>query len=705
MMNRWQDQEVREFEAQFAAAGEGPAGTDIARRVYTSRLLGRDATLVLHGGGNTSVKVTQRDLLGRDIEVLCVKGSGWDLVDIEPPGLPAVRLDALRELRQLDALSDDDMVNAVRGALLDSRAPNPSVEALLHAFLPHKFVDHTHANAILALTDQPDPELHVRRALGDEVLVLPWIMPGFPLAQVVAQAYEKSPNCIGIVLAKHGLLTFGETAEQSYGRTIELVARAQQYLDDQVSDAVRKSHEAVAPLPLAEREQALAKLLPVLRGACAAPIERSCGPDFARVVTDARIDDEHAAFGLRDDARELCQSNPITPDHVIRTKGHYLYLSREDWQKPERVRALVAEFEQGYRGYYEESAQSLSPNHMHSPKPVVCVVAGVGVVALHPDVRGARIAADIAEHTLRVKATANALGGFAPLTDGELAEMEYWPLELQKLGKKQAPELLGQVAIVTGAAGAIGAGICEVLLERGATVFGSDIDATRLASLQERLGSNGGRFAVHTADLTDAEQVQQMFAACAVKFGGVDCVVPNAGIAHVSAIEDMEHASFQRVLDVNATATMLVLQQAARMFRQQQTGGSVVLQASKNCFAPGKSFSAYSASKAAALQLGRIAAMEFAELSVRVNIVNADAVFGDHEIPSQLWREVGPDRMRARGLDEQELRDFYRDRSLLKQPVTPRHVGEAVAWFASMRTPTTGSVLPVDGGLPEAFPR
>ena len=690
MPDLWSDDEAAAFVERFGDAGEA-----VALRVYTSRLLGRDPSLVLHGGGNTSVKTTCRDLLGREVEVLCVKGSGWDLADIEPPGLPAVRLAALRELRSLDALADQDMVNAVRGALLDCRAPNPSVEALLHAFLPHAYIDHTHADAILALTDQPDSGLHVRAALGEDVLVLPWIMPGFPLAKAVAAAFEASPSCVGIVLAKHGLFTFGATAKESYQRTVDLVDRAQRYVDAAIVTAAGPEASA---LPLAARREALAAALPVLRGACAVVA------GGARVVADARLDDDLAAFGARADAAALCATHPITPDHVIRTKGPYLHLSEADWSEPDRIRARVDEYAVSYRRYYEASARRISPEHMHAPTPVVAVLAGVGVVALHASRKGARVAADIAEHTLRVKAQAQALGEFVALSDDELAEMEYWPLELSKLGSKLAPELQGQVALVTGAAGAIGVGVCEVLLERGACVLATDVDADRLEKASARLGG-GERLRTVVADVTAPADAARLFDACCVTFGGVDCVVPNAGVAHVRSIEEMEHEAFQRVLDVNATGTMLVLQQAARVFRAQGTGGAVVLQASKNVFAPGARFGAYSASKAAALQLGRVAAMELAELKVTVNVVNADAVFGDEDVPSRLWAEVGPDRMKARGLDARQLRDYYRERSLLKQEVTPRHVGEAVAWFAAQRTPTTGAVLPVDGGLPEAFPR
>jgi rhamnose utilization protein RhaD (predicted bifunctional aldolase and dehydrogenase)/NAD(P)-dependent dehydrogenase (short-subunit alcohol dehydrogenase family) len=705
MVDLWNDAEARDFCERYQ-----DAGSDLALRVYTSRLLGRDPRLVLHGGGNTSVKTRQRDLFGREVEVLCVKGSGWDLVDIEPPGLPAVRLDVLRELRQLKDLSDDDMVNAVRGALLDSRAPNPSVEALLHAFLPQAFVDHTHANAILALTDQPDPDHHVLEALGSTVLVLPWIMPGFPLAKAVADAFEQNPDCTGIVLAKHGLFTFGDTAEESYRRTVTLVGLADSYIEQRLGGVPAMLQGAAKPLSSEERVAALAEVLPALRGACAqhacAQHTAAVGSDsVVRVIADASTSDDLAAFGMNAGAAALCATNPITPDHVIRTKGHYLHLAQDDWQSADRIFELVGEYEAGYRRYYEASARCISPDHMHPAKPIVVVLAGVGLVALHHNAKAARIAADIAEHTIRVKAAAQALGQYVALADGELAEMEYWPLELKKLGKQQAPELAGQVALVTGAAGAIGAGIAEVLLEQGACVFATDIDAARLGVLSQRLSAPPGHFVTHVADVTSPKEVEYLFAACASRFGGVDCVVPNAGVAHVQSIDEMDHAAFARVMDVNATATMLLLKEAARLFKRQRTGGSVVLQASKNVFAPGARFGAYSASKAAALQLGRIAAMEFAELSVRVNMINADAVFGDEEVPSQLWEDVGPDRMRARGLDEHQLREYYRDRSLLKQQVTPRHVGEAVAWFASLRTPTTGAVFPVDGGLPEAFPR
>lgn len=700
MQSRWNDSEAREFVARYAAHGEA-----VALRVYTSRLIGSDPELVLHGGGNTSVKAVARDLLGREVPVLHVKGSGSDLGAVEPQGLPAVRLEPLRELRALDRLDDQAMVDAVRGALLDSRAPNPSVETLLHAFLPHAFVDHTHANAILVLTDQPDADAHLQEVYGHDVAVLPWIMPGFPLAKAVAEAFERHPKCRGIVLKKHGLFTFGGSARESYERTIELVDRAEHYIARHIGGRPAMLGGEPAPLPMAERRALLLRVLPLLRGAVAIEQDTPCGPQWRRAIAVARCGDEIASFCAHEAAPVLLSQGPITPDHVIRTKGHYLFLSREEAQDHNSCRSLVASFAAGYRRYVEAYAPQLLRNPALRCPPNILAIEGVGLVALQPTVQAARIAADIAEHTLRVKAAAHALDNYEALPEAELAAMEFWPLELAKLGKEQPAVLAGQVALVTGAAGAIGCGIVEALLEAGACVCATDVDGARLEVVMQRFGKHRAQLVGSVADLCDPAAVERVFAECTMAFGGVDVVVPNAGIAHVSRLEAMDPARFQTVLAVNTTGTMLVLKEAAKVLRAQGTGGSVVVQASKNTFAPGAGFGAYSASKAGALQLARIAALEFAEFGVRVNAVNADAVFGDDEVPSQLWQMVGPERMQARGLDAAGLRDYYRQRSLLKTTVRPRHVGEAVVFFASQRTPTTGAVLPVDGGLPEAFPR
>ncbi len=698
MQSRWTTEEARTFIDRYA----GAHGEDLALRVFSSRLIGRDEDLVLHGGGNTSVKTTVKDLLGEPVEVICVKGSGWDLVDIEPAGLPACRLEPLRRLRAVDAMTDEEMVNQVRIQLLDAKAPTPSVETLLHAFLPHRFVDHSHADAILVLTNQPDGEALIHAALGADIPVLPWIMPGFPLAKAVADAYEANPSCEGIVLLKHGLFTFGDDARTSYERMVTLVDKAERFCAQRIAGKPRMTTSAGGG---EDDARALAgEVLPTIRGALA--LDRG-NRLYTRFVASWRGDDDLVAFSRHPDARALLELGPMTPDHVIRTKGSYLVLSEAEARDPAVVRARIADYARDYEAYFEANrARVALPPTMLDPHPRVVVVEGAGLFAFGPERKAAKIAGDLAEHTLRAKALAAALGRYEGLPPAELFDMEYWSLEQAKLGSKQPQPLAGRVALVTGGSGAIGYGIALELLRAGAHLFLTDVDLDALervtALLREKVP--GAPLESARLDVTSTASVDAAFQACVLAFGGLDVLVPNAGIAHVSTLKDMDDERFRQVVDVNLTGTMTVLRAAARLFEQQQTGGAVVLQASKNVFAPGAQFGAYSASKAGAAQLGKIAALELAPHGVRVNMVNADAVFGG-DVPSGLWAEVGPDRMQARGLDAEGLEAYYRDRSLLRVPVTAEHVGKAVVFFAAETTPTTGATLPVDAGVAAAFPR
>ena len=697
--SRWSDAEAQEFITRYVEQH----GEDLALRVYTSRLIGRDEDLVLHGGGNTSVKTTAQDLVGDSLEVLAVKGSGWDLVDLEPPGLPLVSLPPLLRLQELEAMSDEEMVNEVRRRLLDTSAPNPSVETLLHAALPHKFVDHTHADAILVLTNQPDGEAKIREALGDKVAVLPWIMPGFPLAKAVSQAYQDNPAVEGIVLLHHGIFTFGDDARTSYERMIDLVAAAESYIEGS-SPAETMCSVASAEEP-PELESDVARVLPVIRGALAS---RAPEGGFTRLQCSWRREADLLAFSRHEDCARLIATGPLTPDHVLRTKSRYLFLTPEQAADPAQCRTVLDEYQKEYLAYFEENKDRVAQKPtMLDPSPRAIVVPGLGLFGFGSSKRAAEIAGDIGEHTLRSKAQAMAIGSYTGLTDAELFEMEYWSLEQAKLGRKKPPILAGQIALVTGGAGAIGAAVSSGLARSGASVVVADLDRDAAQRVVDTIrGDVSGAAAIAVGmDVADPDSVEAGFAATILEFGGVDILVANAGIAHVSALRDMDPSAFKSVLDVNLFGTMTVLQQAARILESQGTGGSVVVQASKNVFAPGAAFGAYSASKAGQHQLGKIAAMEFASLGVRVNMINADAVFGD-SVPSGLWAEVGPDRMKARGLDEQGLRNYYRERSLLKMEVTPDHVAAAVVFLASEQAAaTTGTTLTVDGGVAGAFPR
>jgi rhamnulose-1-phosphate aldolase/alcohol dehydrogenase len=707
MESRWSDTEARSFVERWP-----DAGPELALRVYTSRLIGAEADLVMHGGGNTSVKILQRDVLGEPVEAICVKGSGWDLDSIEPRGLPAMRLDGLRRLRRLDSLSDEEMVNQQRTHLFDSTSPNPSVETLLHAFLPHRFIDHTHADAILALTNQPDGERLVREVLGDDVVIVPYVMPGFALAKLAAELFERRPDARGMVLLKHGLFSFGDDARTSYERTIAMVDAAERFVARRIEGRVPRALEgaaADAAVETARREAA--RLAPVLRGLLARP---SGDPDrpWRRVILEHRATPEALALVAAAECEGLSRRGPLTPDHVIRTKAEPL-LVRVDPAAPEAevretLAAAIDEFRLRYDAYF--AAQVAAKGVVRTkidPDPRVILVPGVGLFAAGKSRKDAAIAADLSEHTLRIKARAEALGRYEPLDDGDLFDMEYWSLEQAKLGKEAEKPLARQVALVTGAAGAIGVGICLELARAGAHVVLADVDEAGLAAARAKVAAAAGAQAVEVArmDVTDERSVAEAFAHACRSFGGVDVVVPNAGIAYVASLADSEPQRFRRVIDVNLAGYFLTMRGAVPILRAQGTGGNVVVNASKNVFGPGADFGAYSASKAGGHQLGKVAAIELAPLGIRVNMINADAVFSEGDTPSGLWKEIGGDRARSKGIEPGELEDHYRERNLLRARITGAHVGRAVVFFAANETPTTGATLPVDGGVAAAFPR
>ncbi len=697
-------------DAEAAATIDRYAGTvpeAVALRVYTSRLIGADADLVLHGGGNTSVKGPHRTLLGDTVDCLWVKGSGSSLDKVEPRDFPALDLAYLRRLRALDALSDEEMVNQLRTHLFDASSPNPSVEALLHAFLPHPFVDHSHADAIVAITNQPDGEALAKEALGDRVVVLPYIMPGFPLAKAVADAFEKSPDVIGMVLAKHGLFSFGKTAKESYERHIELVDACERFAEKRSKQTVFSMSTPTA----GGADARVALAAPILRGLLAEPTGSADTP-FKRWIAEHRGSADVIASLDAPEAALLAKAGPLTPDHVIRTKANAVFVDAPAWSDESKLRAqlesAVRAFREGYDAYFARcsKARGVKKTKLDSA-PRVVLLPGAGVLTFGKTKADARIAADITEHTLHIKLVAQAVGRYEALPELDLFDMEYWSLEQAKLGKGSERPLERQVVLVTGGAGAIGRGIADACARAGAHVVLVDKDAATARSaaqaLEAQLGS--GSVVGVGADVTDEAAMRRAFDKACVAFGGVDVVVPNAGIAFVKPIAELSAQDARRVADVNYLGVLNTIREATRVFRAQGTGGNVVINASKNVFAPGKDFGAYSASKAAAHQLGKVAALELAGLGVRVNQINADAVFAHGDVPSGLWAEVGPSRAQSRGLSPDALPEFYRERNLLKARVEAAHVGRAVVFFASNATPTTGATLPVDGGVAEAFPR
>lgn len=680
----------------------GRFGEAFALRMYSARLLGADADLVLHGGGNVSVKGTRRSLLGDEQKVIHVKASGFALLNLEPEGMPAIDLEYLRRLRALAALDDMQMVNEIRTHLCDASAPTPSIETLLHAFLPHRFVDHSHADAVLVLTNQPNGAALIRAALGPRVAIVPYVHPGFELARAVAEAVERSPDIEGVMLLAHGLVTFGDTAKISYERHIAIVDACERFA------AQRRVPHQPGGVP-AQSEQmapAVTRIAPILRGLLICPTGSEDQP-HRRMILEWRASTEDLDFANRANALALCETGPLVSDHLIRTKPWYLYLNIDLTEPDEDIRtacrAAIDRFKQKYSAYVAGCGGD--PTGLDAA-PRVVVVPGLGLFCWGPTKKDGQIAADIAQHTVRAKMLASQIGEYQSLSAHHLFAMEYRDLQQRKLAKKTILPLFGQVVVVSGGAGAIGVAIAETCLDAGAHVALTDRDAPHLREVVDRL-----RVAHPTAilgvpmDVTDEISVRTGYAEIVRNFGGVDIIVPNAGIAHVAPIDELTPADFRRVMEVNATGTLLFMQAGIEILNQQGLGGHIIINASKNVFGPGKDFGAYSASKAAGHQLGKVAAIELAPHNIRVNMINADAVFGDETNPSGLWKEVGPQRAQSRNIEPSDLPEYYRQRNLLKARVRGRHVANAVVFFASNATPTTGATLPVDGGVVEAFPR
>jgi len=676
MKSLWSDQEARSYIERYSDT----SNADLALRVYTSRLIGRDPALVLHGGGNTSVKTRIRDDLGEELDVLCVKGSGADLADIEPAGLPALRLASLQGLRRLNTLSDEAMVNAQRTRMLDASAPNPSVETLLHAFLPHKFIDHSHADAILALVDQPNAEAVCRERFGARFGIVPYVMPGFALAKLAAEVYERNRLVEGLLLLKHGLFTFADSARDSYERHINAVHAAEAFAEKRRYWSIRSSLPPSSALSYAE-------LAPFLRGLLGEGRRRYLlhlrqSRDIYNFVSDPKLD-------------TLCSVGCATPDHVIRTKRLPLVLKLDPGRtlkaQASEIGAQLADYRAAYHGYVtRQMAHKQVTVTPLDPDPRIVLVPGVGLVAVGESAKAARIAADIYEHTIQVIRSAEVVGSYEALPEEDIFDMEYWSLEQAKLGKTAKRPLDGRVVFITGAAHGIGAAVARRFATAGAALYLVDRDGERLAPLAEALQA-----AHEVVDVTDERALRVSVERCVQVFGGLDGVVSNAGVAPQGAIADCSTATLEESFRINLFAHQWLASSAARVLRRQGMGGFLLFNASKAAFNPGPGFGPYAVPKAALIALTKQYALECGPLGIRSNAVNADRVRTSLLDPNDV-----AERARARGLEA----DAYYRANLLAREVSADDVAEAFLSLALAES-TTGSVVTVDGGNIAASPR
>ena len=639
--------------------------TETALRVYTSRLLGRDATLVLYGGGNTSVKLKDRNAVGEEEDVLLVKGSGWDLETIEEAGFAPVRMAHLLKLARLESLSDPEMMNELATQVTRAGSPAPSVEAILHAILPYRFVDHTHADALLAITNTADGERRAREIFGKDTVIVPYVMPGFDLARQCARqfAQEAGPGTIGMVLLNHGIFSFGATAKESYERMITLVSRAEAYLE--------KHHAWQLPPPTAvSAPVVLRKEISRLRREIS-----SCAGFPVLLATHA--DPRFLDFARRPDVAELSQQGPATPDHVIRTKRVPM-LGRD-----------VGAYAAAYQAYFERNAPTAkAPKTMLDPAPRIVLDPDFGLGCIGRSAKDARIVRDIYSHTLDVILRATALGGYRALPERDIFDVEYWDLEQAKLRKAGRPPVFaGEIALVTGAASGIGKACVEAMLARGAAVFGLDLNPG-IAKLM------GGRadFLGIRCDVTSAAEVTAALEAGVRACGGLDLLVLKAGLLPGGRrIDALESGEWRRVMGVNVDANLALMRECHPMLKLAPRGGRVVVIGSKNVPAPGPGAAAYSASKAALTQLARVAALEWGADGIRVNTLHPNAVFD-----TGAWTD---DVLAARAGHYGVTVEAYKKNNVLRVDVTSRDVAELAAELCGpLFAKTTGAQIPVDGG-------
>src|SRR5215467_5653881 len=679
MKSGWSERDAQAIVDRYAQDGIGP---DLALRIYSTRLLGSEPRLVLHGGGNTSIKALTTDLLGEVTEVVCVKASGGDMATIDETRLPALRLERLQKLRTRDSLPDEDMPLILRDALIDPMAPNPSVETLLHAFLPHKFIDHTHANAVLSLIDQEDSELFCVDVYGSRMGIVPYIMPGFGLAVRAAGVYEQKPKVEGLILQKHGIVTFGASARESYERMIEMVSLAE--------DRLTKNRKAVfVPAPLPGPVARLAEIAPILRGIVSVKDERLEGA-WRRPILDFRTGPAILNFVNGTELSRYAQAGVVTPDHVIRTKIWPLILA-----VPEQGRAVefkrntqraVTTFIEYYKSYFaRHNVRAGGALKMVDPQPRVVLVPGLGMFGLDRTSRDAMIAADLGTCAIETITDAEAVGRFVSISEAEMFDMEYWPPEQAKLSEAHDQPLTGQVAVITGAAGAIGVATAKAFMEAGAEVALMDLDETATEAKARTIGS--AALAVR-CDVTSAASVRAAFDQVVAAFGGVDIVVSNAGAAWQGRIGEVDEEVLRKSFELNFYGHQRVAQAAVKIMLAQGTGGCLLFNISKQAVNPGPNFGPYGLPKAATLLLVRQYALDYGAEGIRANAVNADRVRS-----GLLTDDFIKERSTARGVSEKD----YMSGNLLGREVTPEDVAQAfVAQALALKT--TADVTTVDGG-------
>ena len=676
MFSKWSNKEFSQMKSNNLFQG---VNEDVALCVYVTRLIGRNPDLVLHGGGNTSVKTTSDDMYGEEEAVLCVKGSGWDMAEILPAGLPPVRLPPLQKLQSLESVSDEDMVNCVRSNLLDSASPTPSVETLSHAFLPHKFVNHSHATAILSVTNQENGEELCKDIFGQKMGIVPYIMPGFDLAKRTLEVFQQDPDVDGLILLNHGIFTFADDAKTSYEYMIDAISVAEKKL------ATGKRH-AFKSVSVTPRLKNVSSLAPIIRGVCVSQGERIGNEKIDlrnKLILESRTTDRILEFVNGKELERYSQAGVATPDHVIRTKNHPLILNLSTITEPanylEHVKKSVKVFQEKYDSYFRRQVKNkgLAKTKLDSI-PRIIFVPGFGLFGLGLTRNDSVIAADIAESFINTVRGAESIGKYKSLNESDVFDVEYWSLEQAKLSSSDNQPLVGNVVAITGGGGTIGNAIAHEFSKLGAEVAVLDLDFA---------GNEGSYFRL-ACDVTDPANVKQAFEKICKHFGGLDIVVSNAGAMYQGTMEDVSDETLRKSFEVNFFSHQTVMQNAVKIMKLQGVGGSLLLNVSKQAVNPGAEAGPYGIAKAATLALMRQYALEVGPYGIRVNAVNPDRIQS-----GLLTKEMIRSRASARGVDASE----YLTENILGREVTAQDVALAFTHLALSQS-TVANVATVDGG-------
>ena len=669
MKSKYSDKEAKIYISKFAKKN---VSKDLALRIYTTQLLGNDPTVVLHGGGNTSVKSSVKNILGDNEEIIYVKGSGKDMGNIEDDGFPALEMRNLLKMRNLSKLDDFQMVNYQRKYMLDTTFPNASVETLLHAFLPHKFVDHSHSNAILALIDQPDPEKFCKKVFGDEMGIVPYIMPGFELAKKAAEVFEQNTKVKGLILLNHGIFTFADDAKESYLRMIRYISKAEKELSKK-SKNIRTKNYIETKINASEISNLIRQ-----------QISYQKEDDYERKIVHFHKPNFFNEFFSHPDLKKFTQQGPVTPDHVIRIKSKPLVidLSKEKTENLEKVIIKsIQNYKDDYKKYFNRNKKYNPSASMLDSYPRLILIKGVGIFSTGPSFKDAKIAMDVGLNSLSVILQASKFGTFKSIPEKEIFRMEYWPLELAKI-KPSTQKLKGQVAVITGGLGGIGYVSAKKFQKEGAEVVIIDI----VDQKNIKLDMSGMTY--FKCDITKEENLKGIFKKISEKYGGVDILISNAGFATVESLENLSKDQLDKSLDLNLFAHHYFVKHGVAIMKRQKTRGVVLFNISKQAVNPGKNYVAYGLPKAALLFLMKQYVVEYSDHGIRFNGVNADRIRSGLMTDDMISK-----RSKARGLSIQQ----YMSGNLLKREVKAIDVADAF-YHLALSYKSTASIITVDGG-------